>query len=125
MPFAEAHARASSSRFAPESLPMRSLKSMTPPLRLLAVDLNDHLDFHGDGIGQRRHADGDRACRPRSPKTSTSRSEQPLITAGGDVNSGSALTMPSTLTTRVTLSRSPMTLLRFPSRFRAHPRAAW
>ena len=49
----------------------------------------------------------ERACRPRSPNTSTNRSEQPLITSGCSPNSGVALTMPSTLTMRFTRSRSP------------------
>ena len=49
----------------------------------------------------------ERACRPRSPKTSTNRSEQPLMTSGCWPNSGVALTMPSTLTMRFTRSRSP------------------
>src|SRR5215472_15071504 len=36
----------------------------------------------------------DRACRPASPKTSTNKSEQPLITFGESLKSGAALTMP-------------------------------
>src|SRR4030095_12426036 len=42
----------------------------------------------------------ERACRPFSPKTSTIRSEKPLITFGCSVKLSTALTMPSTLTTR-------------------------
>src|SRR4029077_13158010 len=49
----------------------------------------------------------ERACRPRSPNTSTNRSEQPLTTFGWSSKSGAALTIPSTLTTSSTRSRSP------------------
>jgi acetyl-CoA carboxylase biotin carboxylase subunit len=49
----------------------------------------------------------ERAWRPRSPKTSTNRSEQPLMIFGWSVNSGTQFTMPSTFTARVTLSRLP------------------
>ena len=49
----------------------------------------------------------ERACRPRSPNTSTSRSEQPLITLGWSPNSGTAFTIPSSFTTRLTRSRLP------------------
>jgi hypothetical protein len=49
----------------------------------------------------------ERACLPRSPNTSTNRSEQPLITLGWSVKPGTAFTMPSTLTMRLTRSRLP------------------
>jgi len=48
-----------------------------------------------------------RACLPRSPKTSTIRSENPLITFGCSTNSGSEFTIPKTFTIRLTLFRSP------------------
>jgi hypothetical protein len=41
----------------------------------------------------------ERAWRPASPKTSTNRSEQPLMTFGESLKSGVALTMPKSLTT--------------------------
>ncbi len=49
----------------------------------------------------------ERACLPRSPSTSTSRSEHPLITLGCCPKSGSALTMPSSLTTTSIRSSEP------------------
>jgi hypothetical protein len=49
----------------------------------------------------------ERAWRPHSPNTSTSRSEQPLITSGCWPKLGGALTIPSTFTIRTTRSRSP------------------
>ena len=48
-----------------------------------------------------------RVCRPASPKTSTSRSEHPSITAGVWLNPGAQLTIPSTFTIRSIRSRSP------------------
>src|SRR5207247_7231232 len=46
----------------------------------------------------------ERACLPMvSPKTSTIRSEKPLITFGCSPNSSVQFTMPSTLTMRLTL----------------------
>src|SRR5690606_4317118 len=49
----------------------------------------------------------DRVCRPASPSTSTSTSEQPLITRGCFPNNGSAFTIPKTLSTFVTRSSDP------------------
>ena len=65
-----------------------------------------------------------RACRPR-PSTSTNRSEQPLMTFGWSVNSGTAFTMPSTFTTRFTLSRLPSSWRITASRSRPTERACW
>jgi hypothetical protein len=66
----------------------------------------------------------ERACRPRSPNTVTKRSEQPLMTSGCSLNSGVALTMPKTLTMRLTRSRSPnsafMTAIRLKPVWRAY-----
>jgi hypothetical protein len=70
-------------------------------------DLEDRFDLNADVERQGRHPDGRAAWRPRSPKTSTNRSEQPLMTLGWSVNSGPQFTMPSTFTARVTLSRLP------------------
>ena len=49
----------------------------------------------------------ERAWRPRSPKTSTIRSEAPLMTFGWSVKSGAELTKPVSFTTRRSRSRSP------------------
>jgi hypothetical protein len=50
----------------------------------------------------------ERACFPMaSPKTSTIKSENPFIAFGWSVKPGAELTIPSTLTTRFTLSRLP------------------
>ena len=54
----------------------------------------------------------DRACRPLSPKASTKRSEQPLITLGCSVNSGPQFTILNTFTARVTSSRLPPAVAR-------------
>ena len=59
----------------------------------------------GMPIGSEPMPTAERACLPRSPNTSTKRSEQPLITLGWSSNSGTAFTIPSTLTTRRTLSK--------------------
>src|SRR6266446_1311704 len=45
----------------------------------------------------------DRACLPASPKTSTSKSEQPLITFGWSRKSSDAFTNPVSFTTRRTV----------------------
>ena len=49
----------------------------------------------------------ERAWRPLSPNTSTIRSENPLITLGCSPKPSAEFTMPSTFTTRFTLSRLP------------------
>src|SRR5215469_2582710 len=49
----------------------------------------------------------ERACLPASPNTSTMRSENPLTTSGWSPKPSAELTMPSTLTTRLTRSRLP------------------
>ena len=51
----------------------------------------------------------ERACTPRSPKTSPSKFEHPLRTDGSAVNESGQAMYPLTLTTRFTLSRSPTT----------------
>src|SRR5262249_41882870 len=61
----------------------------------------------GIPIGSEPMPTAERACLPASPSTSTKRSEQPLMTLGWSANSGTAFTMPSTFTTRFTLSRLP------------------
>src|SRR5439155_15123406 len=60
----------------------------------------------GMPIGSSAMPTAERACRPiASPKTSTMRSENPLITRGWSPKPSAEFTMPSTLTTRLTRSR--------------------
>src|SRR6185503_12318535 len=79
----------------------------------------------GMPIGSEPMPTAERACLPLSPSTSTNRSEQPLITFGWSVNSGTAFTMPSTFTTRFTLSRLPSSVRITASRSRPTERACW
>jgi len=59
-------------------------------------------------FGSEARPTAERACLPIvSPKTSTMRSEKPLMTLGGSGKSSVQLTMPRTFTTRLTLSRLP------------------
>ena len=58
-------------------------------------------------LGREPMPTAERAWRPALPKTSTKRSEQPLITFGWSPKSGMALTMPKTLAMRVTRSSEP------------------
>src|SRR6266566_3002047 len=67
----------------------------------------------------------DRACLPRSPRISISRSDAPFITAGCSSKPGAELTMPSTLTIRVILSRSPISAFTLARQFSMTSRAAW
>src|ERR1700730_17899709 len=58
----------------------------------------------------------ERACLPAaSPKTSTIKSENPLMTRGWSPNPSGELTMPRTLTTRLTRSRLPSARCTFAS----------
>ena len=57
--------------------------------------------------GARRDPPPSACADPPSPKTSTSRSEQPSMTAGVRWKPGATFTMPKTLTIRRTRSRSP------------------
>ena len=66
----------------------------------------------------------DRAWRPASPKTSTMRSEKPLMTFGWSAKSSVHCTMPSAFTTRRTRSRLPRALRVDARRFRPVSRAA-
>src|SRR5207237_497724 len=59
-------------------------------------------------IGSEPMPTAERACLPIvSPKTSTMSSQKPFMTFGCSPKSSVALTMPSTFTTRLTLSRLP------------------
>src|SRR3974390_263098 len=69
-------------------------------------DRDDSLDLDRNLIGQ-HDITAERACRPASPKTSTNRSEQPLMTFGESLKSGEALTMPRSLTMKSTRSSEP------------------
>src|SRR5216683_2621316 len=66
----------------------------------------------------------DLACLPRSPKISISKSDAPFITAGCCSKPGAELTMPSTLTIRVILSRSPVSAFTLAKQFSMTSRAA-
>src|SRR6185437_9020999 len=79
----------------------------------------------GMPIGSDPMPTAERACLPRSPNTSTKRSEQPLITFGWSSNSGTALTMPSSFTTRRTLSRLPSSARITARRSMPTARACW
>src|SRR5581483_11717429 len=79
----------------------------------------------GMPIGRDPMPTAERACLPRSPNTSTKRSEQPLITFGWSSNSGTALTMPSSFTTRRTLSRLPSSARITARRSMPTARACW
>jgi len=79
----------------------------------------------GMPIGSEPMPTAERACFPLSPSTSTKRSEQPLITRGWSWNSGIALTMPSTFTTRFTRSRLPSSARITARRSRPTVRACW
>src|SRR5215813_2766703 len=61
----------------------------------------------GMPLGSSAIPTAERAWRPCSPKTSTMRSEKPLMTLGCSPKPSAELTMPSTLTMRLTLSRLP------------------
>src|SRR4029079_2420021 len=63
----------------------------------------------GASSGRTATPTAERAWTPASPKALPSSSEAPLMTPGWPVNDGSLATKPTTLTTRVTLSRSPTT----------------
>src|SRR6266850_2576682 len=68
----------------------------------------------------------ERACLPMaSPNTSTIRSEKPLITFGCSPKPSAEFTMPSTLTTRRTLSRLPRFARTVASRESPTSRATW
>src|SRR5439155_612843 len=68
----------------------------------------------------------ERACLPiASPKTWTMRSEKPLITFGWSPKSSAELTMPSTFTTRFTLSRPPSCVRVVASSASPTVRATW
>ena len=67
----------------------------------------------------------ERACLPiASPKISTIKSEQPLMTLGWSVNPGAELTIPSTFTILFTLSRLPSVARVAANRLRQVERAA-
>src|SRR5699024_7007467 len=61
-----------------------------------------------------------RACRPASPKAWPNSSLAPLATAACPVKSGALATKTPTLTTRVTVSRSPISALTAAMAFSAH-----
>ena len=64
------------------------------------------------------------ACRPMSPKTSTIKSEAPLITSGWSVKVSIQFTKPPSFTTRDTRSRSPpLATCSCARRFKAQTRA--
>ncbi len=63
----------------------------------------------GASSGSTATPTAERACTPASPKAVPRSSEAPLTTPGWPVKDGSLATKPTTLTTRVTLSRSPTT----------------
>src|SRR5208282_5867591 len=65
-----------------------------------------------------------RACLPASPNTSTKRSEAPFTTLGWSANSGTALTKPCTMATRLTRSRLPSCACAWARMLRAQSRAA-
>src|SRR5262249_22982182 len=78
----------------------------------------------GIPIGSSAMPTADRACLPMaSPKTSTIRSEKPLMTLGWSPNPSAELTMPSTFTTRFTRSRLPSAARVVARRFRPTSRA--
>src|SRR5205085_6325010 len=79
----------------------------------------------GMPIGSEPMPTAERACLPRSPNTSTNRSEQPLITFGWSWNSAVALTMPSSFTTRATRSRLPSSARITARRSMPTVRACW
>ena len=58
-------------------------------------------------FGKEATPTAERACRPASPKTSTNKSEQPLITAGCSQKSGAALTIPNIFSIFTTRLRDP------------------
>src|SRR5215218_396656 len=58
-------------------------------------------------LGSEPMPTAERACLPASPNTSTNKSEQPLITFGCSLKSGTALTIPSIFTTKSTRSSEP------------------
>ena len=77
---------------------IRSFPISEPVLTPALIHLENHLYLHRGVQGQGAHAHAERAWRPFSPRTSTKRSEQPLITRGWSPNSGRQLTIPKTLT---------------------------
>ena len=72
---------------------MRAIYSLTATIASISTEI---------WLGSMTLPTADRAWRPASPKTSMNRSEQPLITFGESLKSGTALTMPRSFTTKST-----------------------
>src|SRR2546428_330792 len=80
----------------------------------------------GMPIGSSAMPTAERACLPiASPKTSTIRSEKPLITFGWSPKPSAEFTMPRTFTTRLTLSRLPSEARVVASRLSPTSLATW
>src|SRR5262245_28751493 len=94
--------------------------------RWFLFDLDDHLDLDRGIARKPRHADRRAGMlSDASPKTSTIKSENPFTTLGWSLKPSAELTIPRTLTMRLTRSRLPSAVRIFPSMINPACRADW